>query len=97
MSHTRILSAINVCDSQLQDRRERNPEQIRNLDVRNPAGMRPDGNHRPDKSAKDEQDIYRREKIVFQRELQRRKSKIENEIKNKWQSNHESNLFLPRH
>jgi len=48
--------------------------------------VRPNSDERPDERTQNKHNIYRRQKVVFESELQRRESKIENEIERERQS-----------
>ena len=91
------LLLVYICNCKLKNCGEGGPKQIWDIDIGYPAGVRPDGNHRPDERAEDKQDIDSREEIILEPELDRRKSEIENEIKNERQCNYKRNLPLPGH
>lgn len=57
--------------------------------------MRSDSSERPDESDPDQDDVDCREPIIPKTKLDRRKGEVENEIQNKRQEDHETNLSLP--
>jgi len=81
----------------LQNRCKNYPEKIWDLDIGYPAGMRKDGQHRPDKRGQNQENIQRGQIIIFEPELNRSKRKIENEIEDERQDDYGWNFFLPSH
>lgn len=79
------LFPVHPSDRELERGCEEYPQEIWDVREGDPAGVGPDGQHRPDKSAEDEQDVSGSQKIVFETELDRRESEIENKIQNEWQ------------
>ena len=67
------------------------------MDIGNPAAMRENDNHRPNKRGQNEQNIKGGQIIVFEAKLERSKGEIKNEIQNKRQSNDKRNSFLKKH
>lgn len=84
----------------MEDCCECDPEEIRDVGVYDPSvGGRSgfnvkfeaenvNGDKRPDERAEDEKDIYRREEIIFEAELEGGEDEVEDEVEGKWQSNH---------
>jgi hypothetical protein len=96
-THAPTPLSIQIRHRQLQNRREDYPEKIRNLDISYPAHVRKDGQHRPDESGKDKKDIQRGQIIIFESELDRRKSQVENKIEDERQNDHSWDIPLPGH
>ena len=60
-------------------------------------GVGVNNNHCPYERTKDKQNIYARQEIIFQAELDRRESKIENEIEDEGQENNKVDFLLIAH
>jgi hypothetical protein len=81
----------------LENGREADPEEIRNVDEGNPTNSWIYSNHRPNESDQHEEDVDRGEVVVLQTELKISEGEVKNEIQDERQSDHEWNLFLEKH
>jgi hypothetical protein len=91
---------IEIGYGQLQAGGERYPEKIRDVYVDQPTNRGrgvPDRDERPDQRSKNEQDIYRRQKIIFQPELKGRKREVENQVQCERQCADPGNFFFGSH
>jgi len=77
----------------LQNGRDTNPCEIGDIGERNPFDMRIDSDECPDECSEDEEDIYRREEVVFETELEIGKGEVEHEVEDKRQSDYCGNFF----
>ena len=80
------LLEIEDGDGQLQDSGETNPEEIRDLDISNPAHVGVNHFHRPTERDENKENIEGGEKIVLKSELDWAESEVENEIEDEGQS-----------
>ena len=95
-----IKLPIQIRDGELEDGREGDPEEVRDVGVYNPrvggsAGLnveleteRIECIERPDERREDQQDVHGGEIVILQPELQVREREIENEVERKRQSDH---------
>lgn len=91
------LLAVKVCNCKLKNRGKGGPKEIWNIDISYPTGVGKDNIHPPFQRDENEKNINGGEKIIFELELNRGKSKIENQIENEWQGNQKRNFVLPGH
>lgn len=92
-----FLSPVHYRHGELKDHGESRPEQVRDIDVCDPARMRPDDDHRPNEREEKQYGIDRGEQIILQAELKRREGEIENEIENERQEDGKPNLSGEEH
>ncbi len=67
-------------DRELQDARDRDPDEIRDLGQRNPAVVRPDGLHGPEDRDPHDRDVEGSEGEVPQAELNRREGDVRDQV-----------------
>jgi hypothetical protein len=91
------LFSVEISNSQLQYRRKRYPQHIRNLHVCDPVRSRPNHNHRPYQCAKNQEHINTCQEITFHFELQWCVGKIKNQIQNKGKHHKSGNAATHRH
>ena len=96
MAKTSFGLKIKVSNGELENRSERNPKQIRNLEISNPSFIRINGDHRPNQSRQNQNYIQSRKNIAFQAELNRCEGEIKNQIQEKRQGDNKSDFFIPQ-
>ena len=83
------LLAIEVRDGELQDSREGDPSEIRDVDEGDPFYVWINRDKRPDEGREDEDNVDGGKIVILQTELEVGEGEIENEIENERQCHHE--------
>jgi len=81
----------------LQNCGKRNPKQVGDLDVGNPLEIRPNGDHSPNESAEDKENVEAGEIIVAKAKLEGCEGKIKKKVENKWKCDYKRYFFRPSH
>ena len=75
---------IQICDGELENGREGDPDEVWGVDIGDPLGVREDGEHRPDERAEHEEYVDCGEVVILEPELEPGEGEVENEVEGKW-------------